>query len=265
MLIERKFGRLESFDERSRNFNVRKLIRLEAPETRLWECTKVLDQGSMPTCVGFAGAHQAIAVPIPQSNITDQTGILFYRGAQKYDEWPGEDYDGSSGLGLLKYWLKLGFCKSGYWAFNLLEHRLGIAFSGPALVGSKWMTGMMKPDSNGFVHATGVNEGGHETLWLGNNEEKKHFTILNSWYDAPGIPWGQNGRAKISFDDAEKLRSGMDVLFIEDEQEGWDPVVPDPEDEKKCFIAKGFEDAGNFFTWLLGSRYRIKTYRKEAK
>jgi len=256
--MERQFGRLEEFDERSRNFHIRKIVKEVTPITFMWECSKVLDQNGYPGCVGWAGAHQAIATPVPQLLIDNNTGLIFYKGAQQNDEWPGEDYDGTSAVGLLKYWLKIGFCTSGYWAFSLLEHRLGISFNSPALVGCNWMTGMMEPDSNGFIHATGVNEGGHETLWLGNNEEDRYFTLINSWCDSPGVPWGQNGRAKISYDDAEKLRSSMDVLFIQGEKEGWQPTPPEPE-PSDCQFSNGVAKSLNGIWRVFGKKTRFIT------
>jgi hypothetical protein len=253
-MVERKFGRLRQFDERSRNFPVRKLIKQEVPITKLWDCSKVLDQGSEPACVGFAGAHQAVATPIPQIGITNDTGMMFYKGAQQHDEWPGDDYEGSSGLGLFKYFKNIGFCTSGYWAFNLLEHRLGISYVCPALVGSNWMTGMMDVDSEGFIHATGISEGGHETLYIGTWEEERYFTIQNSW----GSGWGVNGRAKISFDDVEKLRSSMDVLFIQDERTDWQPAPPEPE-PSDCEFSNAVADLLNSVWKATGKKTRFKT------
>jgi hypothetical protein len=222
-----KFRRLREFDERSRNFPVRSLtVEGEIPRTWMWECNKVLDQGSTPECVGYAGAHYGIATPIPQPNINDIIAHQFYKGAQDNDEWPGDDYEGSSGIGLFKYLKKIKFCTGGYWAFTLMEELLGISRVCPALTGTSWMTGMMEPDSEGFVKATGYNEGGHEYLRLGVNMEEKYIWIHNSW----GKGYGLNGRAKIRFDEAEKLRSGQDTLFLQGEKTDWqNPIPPQPD------------------------------------
>jgi hypothetical protein len=224
--MERKFGRLREFDERSRNFQVRRLVgEGETPKTILYECNKVLDQGSTSECVGYAGAHFAISTPMPQTTIDAIIAHQFYKGAQDNDEWPGDDYEGSSGLGLFKYLKKIKFCENGYWAFSLMEELLGISKVGPALTGTNWMTGMMKPDSEGFIRATGYNEGGHEYLRLGINMEEEYIWVHNSW----GKGYGLNGRAKIRFNEAEKLRSGQDTLFLLGEKTGWNnPPPPDP-------------------------------------
>jgi len=259
-MIQRTFGRLESFDERSRNFGILKIVKQEIPFTNMWECVKLLDQGNDPYCVGFAGAHQAIATPVSQLWVDYNTGVKFYRGAQDNDEWPGSDYEGSSVLGLLKYWLSIGFCVSGHWAFTLMEERLGISYDSPEVAGTNWATGMMKPDSNGFIHATGVNEGGHAYLRIGNNEEEEYFTILNSWKNPDGTWWGDNWRAKLSYSDAEKLRHGGEALFIQGEKD-IGPILPDPDDdESDCLLTKSVIYIFNNLANILGRKSRINSY-----
>jgi|GEM_PF-1065821 len=250
-------GRLESFDERSRNWNIRKRVKQEVPITQKWVCAKLLDQGNTPKCVGYSGAHQAIATPVPQLWVTTETADQFYHGAQVHDEWPGEDYDGSSVLGLLKYWLSIGFCASGYWAFTLMEERLGIAYDSPEIAGTAWTTGMMNVDSNGFIHATGVNEGGHAYLRLWNVEEEEYFMILTSWAN-----WGINGTgmAKLSWSDAEKLRHGGEALFIQGEKD-IGPIQPEPEPENGgCFLTNSLVKLYNKQATLRGSRRRLNSY-----
>lgn len=226
-MIELKFGRLREFDERSWNFQVRRIVADgTVPVTIMYECNKVLDQLTSSECVGYAGAHYGIATPIPQTSINSTIAHQFYKGAQDNDEWPGSDYEGTSGVGLFKYLKKIGFCTGGYWAFSLQEELLGISHVGPALTGTNWMTGMMEPDSEGFIKATGYNEGGHEYLRLGINMEEEYIWIHNSW----GKSYGLNGRAKIRFSEAEKLRSGQDTLFIQGERTDWqNPTPPQPD------------------------------------
>ena len=90
------------------------------------------------------------------------------------------------------------------------------------------MTGMMDVDSGGYIHATGSNEGGHCYLYLGVDIEKQAFIIHNSW----GKEWGRNGRAFISFDDYEKLRtSDGEMAFLIGETDTNIPPEPDPDDD----------------------------------
>ncbi len=65
IINDRRLDRLPSFDERSRNFPIRKLVAGLIPKTHIWECTQVLDQGPDGACVGFGITHELIATPVP--------------------------------------------------------------------------------------------------------------------------------------------------------------------------------------------------------
>jgi hypothetical protein len=221
------FGRLKEFDERSRNFPSRKLTRGFTPKTTYWKCAKVLDQGVQPYCVGFSWAHEIIANPVPVLTIDNNYAISLYHGAQQNDEWPGEDYDGSSVLGGWKYCRKLGWYSSVSWAFTLSDWILSTQL-GPAVIGITWKTGMMEPDSNGFVHATGYTEGSHAILMNGYNLEGHYFTLHNSW----GKSWGINGECKISESDIDKLRQDdAECAIITGRYDITKPPEPDPDDD----------------------------------
>ena len=43
---------------------------------------------------------------------------MLYHLARFYDEWPGEDYDGSSCRGALKAWHKHGVCSERHWPYR---------------------------------------------------------------------------------------------------------------------------------------------------
>jgi hypothetical protein len=214
--MDYKFGRLKSFDERSRNFPVRTLVRGLEPISKLWDCPVVLDQGNEGSCVGHGIAHELIATPVPMAWVDHTYARKIYKMAQTLDEWPGTDYEGTSvnaGLKAIKNW---GLCTSWNWSFSHLDTQLGISHVSPGIAGTNWMTGMMDLDSEGFIHATGVSEGGHCYLYLGIDTEKQAFIIQNSWYKKDKItPWGRGGRAFISFEDYEKLRSnGGEMAFL---------------------------------------------------
>ncbi len=44
---------------------------------------------------------------------------MFYENAKRYDEWPGEDYSGSSARGAMKGWHKHGVCAEQDWPYSL--------------------------------------------------------------------------------------------------------------------------------------------------
>jgi len=153
--------------------------------------------------------------------------VKLYNGAKDNDEWPGSDYSGSSVNGVLKYMKLLGLITGWKWAFTHLDAQLGVGHFGPGIAGTNWYSGMIETDSEGYIHVTGQNEGGHCYLFLGVDVQKQAFIIHNSW----GSDWGRNGRAFLSFDDYEKLRVNQgEMAFIEGEV---DPQSPPPEPEKK--------------------------------
>lgn len=82
----------------------------------------VLDQGKEGACTGF-GLAATINYMLWWRHITtgglyDFTSVsphMLYDLARFYDEWPGEDYDGSSCRGAMKGWHKHGVCEHSLW------------------------------------------------------------------------------------------------------------------------------------------------------
>ncbi len=127
--------------------------------------------------------------------------VLIYKEAQKLDEWPGENYDGTSVRGAVKYLQKVGKVKNYYWAYDLNTLVNTVLTLGPVVVGTNWYTGMFYPDKNGIIKLFGGLAGGHAYVLNGVDTTKKMFRIKNSW----GRLWGQKGHAYISFRDMERL------------------------------------------------------------
>jgi hypothetical protein len=96
----------------------------------------VLDQGSQGACTGFGlacvihyllfrrrldtGGRRAL-VPV--------SARMLYHLARFYDEWPGEDYDGSSCRGALKGWHRHGVCADALWPYR--DRRGRVRFVSP--------------------------------------------------------------------------------------------------------------------------------------
>ena len=88
----------------------------------------VLDQGQEGACTGFGLA--AVVNYLRWSRIRLATGgarkapppkvstRMLYHLARFYDEWPGEDYDGSSCRGALKGWHRHGVCEDVLWPYR---------------------------------------------------------------------------------------------------------------------------------------------------
>jgi hypothetical protein len=101
-MTNRVFGRLVQFDERSRKFPIRTLLPDKPRRSYTWRVYTVLDQGAEGACTGFSVAHEAAARPKVVKNITNDIARQIYYRARELDEWPGEDYEGSSVLAAMK-------------------------------------------------------------------------------------------------------------------------------------------------------------------
>lgn len=199
---DRRLDRLVSFDERSRAFPIRALIDDDRePQTKWWGHTAKLDQGTEGACVGFAWAHDLAADPVVIGDLTDQDAFEIYREAQKIDEWPGEEYSGTSVLAGAKILNKQGFLDEYRWAFGIEDVILTLSHHGPVVLGIPWHSDMYTPDRGHQIRPTGHLVGGHAILALAYDHESKAVWLLNSW----GPDWGWDGLCHISVADLGEL------------------------------------------------------------
>ncbi|HYR07551.1 MAG TPA: C1 family peptidase [Longimicrobium sp.] len=195
----------------------------------------ILDQGREGACTGFALATVAHYLLRTRRVIPDRDEVsprMLYDLARRYDEWPGEDYDGSSARGAMKAWHQHGVCVRSKWPDT-----------GKKLASDRWQDAVRRPlgayfrvnhrdlvamhsalaearvlYATGLVHAgwSGVRKdgtipyeggeavlGGHAFAIVAYDEEG--FWIQNSW----GTKWGYEGFGRISYDDW--LQHGTDV------------------------------------------------------
>jgi hypothetical protein len=188
------------FDDRSRQYPVRRLVAGKSPRSYTWACDTYLDQGREGACVGHAWAHDIAARPIVR---TADTSLAFtlYRRARQLDQWPGEDYEGTSVLAGAKATREAGYIGEYRWAFGIEDVILTLGYHGPVVLGINWLTGMGDVDARGYIHATGEQSGGHAILARGVNITSRSVLLHNSW----GQGWGRKGCARISFDDLDRL------------------------------------------------------------
>ena len=76
----------------------------------------VLDQGEEGACTGFGLATVANYLLSRRKVVPDKAPVsarMLYEMARRYDEWPGENYSGSSARGAMKGWQKHGVCRRG--------------------------------------------------------------------------------------------------------------------------------------------------------
>ena len=90
---------------------------LPVPPT-LVNCARVpeiLDQGQEGACTGFALAAVANYLLHNQGQTRRVSPHMLYAMARRYDEWPGEWYEGSSARGAMKGWLRHGVAQPALW------------------------------------------------------------------------------------------------------------------------------------------------------
>jgi hypothetical protein len=201
----------------------------------------ILDQGQEGACTGFGLATVANYLLRRRHVMPDRDPVsprMLYEMARRYDEWPGEAYDGSSARGAMKGWHKHGVCSRPHWTYDrklekqdskLFANRYEDALRRPLgayfRVNHKDLIAMHAAITEvGILYATSqVHEGWQnvgtdgvvawtpETPIIGGHAfaivayDTKGFWIQNSWAD----DWGKDGYAQISYDDW--LANGSDI------------------------------------------------------
>lgn len=198
----------------------------------------VLDQGTEGACTGYGLATVANYLLRRRRVVPDADPVsprMLYDLARRYDEWPGENYSGSSARGAMKGWHKHGVCPEELYrsyphrpdrkgltqertsearrrplgAYFRVNHRDIVAMhSAIAEVGVLYATcvvheGWNAVRPNGSIQLTDQPLGGHAVAIVAYDDEG--FWIQNSW----GPDWGRAGFARIGYDDW--LRNGTDV------------------------------------------------------
>ena len=153
---------------------------------------RVLDQGTEGSCVGHGcvGLIGAQPHPAPRSRVTHAESVRWYKRAQRLDEWPGDDYSGTSVNAGMKVGRVYGWWDAWRWAFGLEEMRDAITL-GPLVVGVPWRSGMYETEPDALVTTGGSEVGGHCLLvhsWV--TDYAGHgpgFWWRNSWGPGYGI------------------------------------------------------------------------------
>lgn len=221
---DRRLDRIKQFDQRSRNFPMRAVLEELAPKTYkprsyTWKCDVHLDQGNEGSCVGHAWAHEMLAKPVVIEGIDHEFARWVYKTAQKYDPWPGTNYEGTSTLAGAKVVAGRppampegrGLIGEYRWIFGDMDELIKtLGYFGPVVLGTNWYDGMMDTDKDGFVRRTGDLAGGHCILIKGVSLTKKAVRLHQSW----GEEWGEGGDAWLSFADLEALLAEEGELCV---------------------------------------------------
>lgn len=198
-----RLDRVVQFDEESRNYPIRTLVEGQGLRTKWWGHTVVLDQGREGACVGFAWAHELDATPVAIQGMTDARALEFYRRAQQIDEWPGENYSGTSVLAGAKAVQEQDYLDEYRWAFGVEDVLLTLSNHGPVILGINWYESMYSPDPNQYIRPGGRIAGGHAIEVIAYSHEAREIWLLNSW----GPNWGWNGLCRMKVRDLDRLLS----------------------------------------------------------
>jgi hypothetical protein len=196
-------GRLPAVDARDAGFRMSQLLgpAEPLPEYKYWLSWNVLDQGQYPHCVAYAWSQYLRTGPIMQ--VPKLVEPQIYHEAQLVDEWPGEEYDGTSVRAGAKVLQKLGYIGAYTWAWDVETVIRHVLTRGPVVVGTNWYLSMFRPDSSGYIQIGGSLVGGHAYCITGYTRRNRAFRLINSW----GYGWGQSGRAWIEEEDLARLIS----------------------------------------------------------
>jgi len=195
----------------------------------------ILDQGREGACTGF-GLATVVNYLLRTPAIRDHTRVsprMLYEMAKRYDEWPGETYEGSSARGAMKGWHKHGVCSEKLWPYakkrdsqltadrsqDATRHPLGAYYRvnhrdlicmhaaitevGILYATSQVHAGWDDVGRDGLISPSSKLTGGHAFAIVGYDD--KGFWIQNSW----GKDWGKDGYCHIQYDDW--LVNGTDV------------------------------------------------------
>lgn len=200
----------------------------------------VLDQGTEGTCTGF-GLAAVINLLKYRGGIADFRGSprMLYEMAKMHDEWPGEDYSGSSCRGAIRGWHNMGVCTEKSWPYGphkqgagltverarearhntlgayyrlrseIVDYHAALNETGALFVSAKVHEGWSNVTTNGSGRLPKIRfsrnyTGGHAFAIVGYNREG--FVVQNSW----GQSWGDDGFAIWRYED-----------WIENVMDGW--------------------------------------------
>lgn len=210
-------GRLYAPDDRDRAhpFMAHLLVAAPLPKYKYWQRKAgVLNQGDEPECVGYAGRQWMNTSPTMTPMYIGPTATQLYKRCQFLDEWPGENYPGTSVRALFKVFQEQGRIGEYIWADTIDSLITWLLLKGPIIVGTDWDWNMFYPDKKGIVTPGGGTAGGHAYELDGINTSTKLVRCTNSW----GLSFGIKGRFYLRLNDLEDLvfsRRGEAVTAVE--------------------------------------------------
>src|SRR5215207_7153753 len=177
-MVERVLDRIPSKPDPIRQsvYAMAPLVQGLTPRSYTWRVPYTLDQGREGACVAHGVTHEAIARPVPvdfskhflpswasrarYSHAAGQPAHLIgrafafdlYDWARRNDEWPGEAYDGTSAAAGAKGAVVGGLWGEYRWSDSVDEFASWVSRNGPGDIAIDMYTGMMRPDSGGYLN-----------------------------------------------------------------------------------------------------------------
>lgn len=180
------------YDPRAAMYRMADVVDPEAYEAGgpiLYERGPILDQGREGACVAFGHGAVVNAGPHkPERFLNNADCQRYYERARQIDEWPGEDYDGTSNQAGAKAYKEAGYYEAFVWAANPTEMRAYLYDVGPVTFTCKWRTGMYRTDRDGYLNVSGNVVGGHLMAIIG-ILGSGDYVVQNSW----GEDFGKGG------------------------------------------------------------------------
>ena len=184
-------------DPASRGYAAVELVAGPPAHDVMWRPGQVLDQGREGSCTGHACVGEVLAEPVAgEVDNPSSMAVQWYHRAQRLDEWPGEQYTGTSVNAAMRVGRTYGWWDGWRWAFGVEDMRAAIQL-GPLVLGIPWFARMYDTDTDGVVRLGGQQVGGHCLLVVGwVTDYAGHgpgFWWVNSWGEGYGI----NGAAFV--------------------------------------------------------------------
>ncbi len=185
----------------------------------------ILDQQSEGACTGFGLAAVINHLNVKQKREYTVSARMLYEMAKKHDDWPGEDYAGSSCRGAIKGWRNMGVCRDDEWPYianepdsltveraksarkttigayyridkKLSDFHSALNESGVIFCSANVHKGWSKPSiTTGKIKPSEDMIGGHAFAIVGYDQQG--FWVQNSW----GETWGKNGLGHWLYED----------------------------------------------------------------
>lgn len=205
------------------------------------------DQGEEGACTGFGLAAMINYLRFRRAIENGETPpkrsvskAMLYHMARLYDEWDGEDYDGSSCRGAMKGWHKHGVCFEENWPYNdnaptrplegwaeeaatiplgsyyrvnkksISDVQAAIFETGAVYVSARVHAGWRLKEASRLpiIEHKKATKGIHAFALVGYNE--LGFIVQNSWGDS----WGMNGFAILTYQDWAKNATDVWVSVL---------------------------------------------------